>query len=154
MENVVQMAWPFILMGVIFYFMIYRPQKRDQKKRANMLDSLKVGTRIVTIGGIFGEIAKIKDDRIRIKVAEDVEIWIRRAAVGTVITTELQKAAKEEKSEAKAEEKVEETKADAAEEAKETAASRLPNKMDKRTVRKEVEERRARLNQRELNKVQ
>ena len=119
MENVVQMAWPFILMGVIFYFMIYRPQKRDQKKRANMLDSLKVGTRIVTIGGIFGEIAKIKDDRIRIKVAEDVEIWIRRAAVGTVITTELQKAA----SEAKAEEKVEETKADAAEEAKETAAS-------------------------------
>ena len=119
MENVVQMAWPFILMGVIFYFMIYRPQKRDQKKRANMLDSLKVGTRIVTIGGIFGEIAKIKDDRIRIKVAEDVEIWIRRAAVGTVITTELQKAAKE----AKAEEKVEETKADAAEEAKETAAS-------------------------------
>lgn len=31
MENVVQMAWPFILMGVIFYFMIYRPQKRDQK---------------------------------------------------------------------------------------------------------------------------
>ena len=104
MENVVQMAWPFILMGVIFYFMIYRPQKRDQKKRANMLDSLKVGTRIVTIGGIFGEIAKIKDDRIRIKVAEDVEIWIRRAAVGTVITTE-------------------ETKADAAEEAKETAAS-------------------------------
>ena len=115
MENVVQMAWPFILMGVIFYFMIYRPQKRDQKKRANMLDSLKVGTRIVTIGGIFGEIAKIKDDRIRIKVAEDVEIWIRRAAVGTVITTELQKAATEEK--------VEETKADAAEEAKETAAS-------------------------------
>ena len=102
MENVVQMAWPFILMGVIFYFMIYRPQKRDQKKRANMLDSLKVGTRIVTIGGIFGEIAKIKDDRIRIKVAEDVEIWIRRAAVGTVITTELQKAAKEEKSESKA----------------------------------------------------
>lgn len=78
MENIVQMAWPFILMGVIFYFMIYRPQKRDQKKRANMLDSLKVGTRIVTIGGIFGEIAKIKDDRIRIKVAEDVEIWIRR----------------------------------------------------------------------------
>ena len=119
MENIVQMAWPFILMGVIFYFMIYRPQKRDQKKRANMLDSLKVGTRIVTIGGIFGEIAKIKDDRIRIKVAEDVEIWIRRAAVGTVITTELQKAAKEDE----AAEKVEETKAEAAEEAKETASS-------------------------------
>ena len=74
-------------------------------------------------GDIMKMYLKIKDDRIRIKVAEDVEIWIRRAAVGTVITTELQKAAKEEKSEAKAEEKVEETKADAAEEAKETAAS-------------------------------
>lgn len=50
MESMIQMAWPFILMAAIFYMMIYRPQKRDQKKRVDMLNALKVGTRIVTIG--------------------------------------------------------------------------------------------------------
>lgn len=87
MENLLQMAWPFILMGAIFYVMIYRPQKRDQKKRSEMLDSLKIGTNIVTIGGIFGTITKVQDDRIRIKVARGVEIHIRKSAVGGVVTT-------------------------------------------------------------------
>ena len=87
MENLLQMAWPFILMGVIFYVMIYRPQKRDQKKRSEMLDSLKIGTNIVTIGGIYGTITKVQEDRIRIKVAKGVEIHIRKSAVGGVVTT-------------------------------------------------------------------
>ena len=91
MENLLQMAWPFILMGVIFYLMIYRPQKRDQKKRAEMLDSLKVGTNIVTIGGILGTITKVYEDKIRIKVAEGVEMHIRKTAVGGVITSAFDK---------------------------------------------------------------
>lgn len=91
MENLLQMAWPFILMGVIFYLMIYRPQKRDQKKRSEMLDSLKVGTNIVTIGGILGTITKVYEDKIRIKVAEGVEMHIRKTAVGGVITSAFDK---------------------------------------------------------------
>ena len=82
MDNLLQMAWPFILMGVIFYVMIYRPQKRDQKKRTEMLDSLKVGTNIVTIGGILGTITKVQEDKVRIKVAEGVEFHIRKSAFG------------------------------------------------------------------------
>lgn len=91
MESMIQMAWPFILMAAIFYMMIYRPQKRDQKKRADMLNALKVGTRIVTIGGIFGVITKVQEDKLRIKVAENVEFHIRRSAVGTVLTSTFDK---------------------------------------------------------------
>ncbi|MEE1598535.1 preprotein translocase subunit YajC [Acidaminococcus fermentans] len=91
MDNLLQMAWPFILMGVIFYVMIYRPQKRDQKKRSEMLDSLKVGTNIVTIGGILGTITKVQEDKVRIKVAEGVEFHIRKSAVGGVITSAFTK---------------------------------------------------------------
>ena len=98
--------------------MIYRPQKRDQKKRSEMLQALKPGTRVMTIGGIYGEITKIKDERIRIKVAENVEIWIRRSAVGNVIATEFEKA--NAKKEAVKEEAVEE--ATKAEEVKEADA--------------------------------
>lgn len=91
MDNLLQMAWPFILMGVIFYVMIYRPQKRDQKKRSEMLDSLKVGTNIVTIGGILGTITKVQEGKVRIKVAEGVEFHIRKSAVGGVITSAFTK---------------------------------------------------------------
>ena len=91
MDNLLQMPWPFILMGVIFYVMIYRPQKRDQKKRSEMLDSLKVGTNIVTIGGILGTITKVQEDKVRIKVAEGVEFHIRKSAVGGVITSAFTK---------------------------------------------------------------
>ncbi|WP_302156964.1 preprotein translocase subunit YajC [uncultured Acidaminococcus sp.] len=91
MDNLLQMAWPFILMGVIFYVMIYRPQKRDQKKRSEMLDSLKVGTNIVTIGGILGTITKVQEDKVRIKVAKGVEFHIRKSAVGGVITSAFTK---------------------------------------------------------------
>jgi preprotein translocase subunit YajC len=135
MNNFVQMAWPFILMAVIFYFLIYRPQKRDQKKRADMLHALKTGARIMTIGGIYGEITKVRDERIRIKVAENVEFWIRRSAVGGVVTTEFEKAAAKEeteetttepetKEENKAEEVTTEEAAAAEPEAKETEADK------------------------------
>ena len=112
MGSIIQMAWPFILMGAIFYGMIYRPQKRDQRKRADMLDSLRIGMRIVTIGGILGVITKVQDDKIRIKVAEGVEFHIRKTAVGGVLNSAFDKDTKADskkteevkKEEAKAEE--------------------------------------------------
>ena len=47
---------PIALMLLIFYFLLYRPQKKAQKERQEMLDSLKVGARVITIGGIYGTI--------------------------------------------------------------------------------------------------
>ena len=45
--------WPIILMVVIFYFLLWRPQKKQQKRRQEMLDSLKPGAKIVTVGGVM-----------------------------------------------------------------------------------------------------
>ena len=50
---------PIVLMLLIFYFLILRPQKKAQKERQEMLDSLKVGARVITIGGIYGTITKL-----------------------------------------------------------------------------------------------
>lgn len=66
--------WPFILMGGIFYFMLYRPQKQEQQKRQRMLDSLKKGDKVVTIGGMFGVITAISEKKVTLKLAEDVEV--------------------------------------------------------------------------------
>ena len=110
MDNLLQMAWPFILMGVIFYVMIYRPQKRDQKKRTEMLDSLKVGTNIVTIGGILGTITKVREAKANVvkaqesyrQISDQVRLAVRtsylsmREAEKRIKTTEVAVAQAEE----------------------------------------------------------
>lgn len=53
---------PLILMFVVFYFILIRPQKKKEKELKNMLAALKVGDEVATIGGIHGKIARIKDD--------------------------------------------------------------------------------------------
>lgn len=70
--------WPFILMGGIFYFMLYRPQKQEQQKRQRMLDSLKKGDKVVTVGGMFGVITAISEKKVTLKLAEDVEVDFAR----------------------------------------------------------------------------
>lgn len=75
---------PFIIMIVIFYFLFYRPQKKEQKKRSDMLGSLKKGDRVVTIGGVHGSIVGFHDDLVIVKIAEKVEIEVNRSAVGSV----------------------------------------------------------------------
>ncbi|MEN6412605.1 MAG: preprotein translocase subunit YajC [Veillonellales bacterium] len=74
---------PIILMVVIFYYLLYRPQKKEQRKRSEMLDSLKKGDRIVTIGGVHGTITALTDKMVTLKVTEKVEIDISRSAVAS-----------------------------------------------------------------------
>lgn len=77
----IQASWPIALMAVIFYLMLYRPQKKEQKKRANLLDNLKKEDRIVTIGGVYGTIVSLTDKTVMLRIAEKVEIKISRSAV-------------------------------------------------------------------------
>ena len=62
---------PMILIFVIFYFMLIRPQRKKDKEAKKMLENLKVGDRICTIGGIYGTIVNIKDDTISLAVGKD-----------------------------------------------------------------------------------
>lgn len=81
MMAMINAIWPFILMGGIFYFMLWRPQKKEQQKRQNMLESLKKGDKIITIGGMYGTITNISEKRVTVEVAENVEINFVRSAI-------------------------------------------------------------------------
>ena len=61
---------PMILIFVVFYFVLIRPPRKKDKEAKAMLDNLKVGDRICTIGGIYGTIVKIKDDVLTVEVGE------------------------------------------------------------------------------------
>ena len=79
------MSWaPILFMILIFYFLLYKPQKKARQERDEMLESLKVGVEIITVGGIYGEIAQITDDFIILKIADNVEIKISKNAVGSL----------------------------------------------------------------------
>jgi len=79
------MFLPLILMFVIFYFMLIRPQKKKDKKVKEMLAALKPGDRICTIGGIYGTITNIKDDTIELAVSnENTKLVVARWAIRNV----------------------------------------------------------------------
>ena len=92
-QQLLQTSWPILLMVVIFYFLLWRPQKKQQKERASLLGSLKKGQKIVTIGGIYGEIVELDDEKVKVQVSEKVELTFARTAVANV----LSKKNKEEK---------------------------------------------------------
>ncbi|MBP3522961.1 MAG: preprotein translocase subunit YajC [Clostridia bacterium] len=76
---------PMILIFVIFYFMLIRPQRKKDKEAKKMLENLKVGDRICTIGGIYGTIVRIKDEVLTIEVGEQkTQMMIARWAVRNV----------------------------------------------------------------------
>ena len=72
---------PFALVLGIFYFIILLPMKRKQQKVQTFLDSLKVNDRVVTTGGIYGQIMKIDDQKVQLQVADKVRIDVARTAI-------------------------------------------------------------------------
>lgn len=79
-----------VAMFVLFYFMLIRPQRQQQKKRLEMLKALKVGDKIVTTGGIFGSITKINEKSLRVKIAPNVEVRVERGGVGRVTVSDTE----------------------------------------------------------------
>jgi preprotein translocase subunit YajC len=71
----------FLAIGLIFYFIVFLPNKKKQRAVQDMLNNLKNGDKVITSGGIFGVVAGIKDDRIQLKVADQVKIEISKNAV-------------------------------------------------------------------------
>jgi preprotein translocase subunit YajC len=66
---------------VVFYGFIIMPRKKQEKKHKEVLDGLKRGDKVVTIGGMRGEVAKIKEDSIVIKANESIELEFLKSAV-------------------------------------------------------------------------
>ena len=69
--SLISMLLPMVLIFVVFYFFLIRPQKKKDKQVKEMLNNLKKGDRICTIGGIYGTIVNIKDDTITLAVGKD-----------------------------------------------------------------------------------
>ena len=76
----------FIVVWIgIFYFLLIRPNKKRQKEQQNLLNSLKEGAEVITIGGIKGTIAFVGEDYVELRVDKGVKLTFRKSAIANVI---------------------------------------------------------------------
>lgn len=79
-------AWtqliPFALVLGIFYFIILLPMKRKQQKVEQFLGSLKVGDRVITTGGIYGQVTRLGDTSVQLQIADKIRIEVAKASIG------------------------------------------------------------------------
>jgi preprotein translocase subunit YajC len=73
---------PFVIVLGIFYFIILLPMKRKQQKVQQFLDALKVGDRVITTGGIYGQVTRLGEQSIQLQVADKIRIEVAKAAIG------------------------------------------------------------------------
>ena len=96
--SLLTMLIPLALLALVFYFIIYRPQKKQERETANMRSSIELGDVIVTSGGIIGMVVKVKDDMLLIETSGDrTKIQIQKWAVHSVIEKANEPEAKEVK---------------------------------------------------------
>jgi preprotein translocase subunit YajC len=73
---------PFVLVLAIFYFIILLPMRRKQQKVQTFLEGLKVGDRVITTGGIYGQVMKLGGDSIQLQIADKLRIEVAKASIG------------------------------------------------------------------------
>jgi preprotein translocase subunit YajC len=85
--NFLIQIFPFLLIMVVFYFLIMRPQQQARKKHQAMIEGVKRGDTVVTAGGLVGKVVRVSDGiEITVKIAEGVEVQVVKASLGDVRT--------------------------------------------------------------------
>lgn len=88
----------FLVMGLLFvgmYFLMIAPQRKKQKEHARLVSNLKSGDEILTIGGIYGTVTNLKNDRVVVKVADNTKIEVNRNSIQSVLASSEKDSAKE-----------------------------------------------------------
>ena len=76
---------PFLLLFVLLYFLMIRPQQKKQKEQRDMLSALAVGDEVLTAGGIVGKITKVTDNFITLEISEGTEIIIQKTSIVSML---------------------------------------------------------------------
>ncbi len=75
-----------VVMFIVIYFFMIRPEQRKQKDKKNMMENLKKGDKILTIGGIYGTVGNIKDDTVMVRIGDNTTVKFAKSAISSVIT--------------------------------------------------------------------
>jgi preprotein translocase subunit YajC len=77
---------PIILIFLIMYFLMIRPQQKKMKEHKAMIDALRRGDQVVTAGGLMGKVVKVEDDVIEVELAQNVKVRVVRNTIARVVS--------------------------------------------------------------------
>lgn len=83
-ETLMSLA-PLVIIFGVFYFLLIRPQSKRQKEHKELIGSLSTGDEVTTAGGILGKVTEVKDDFVKIQVADNVVVTVQKHTVGAVM---------------------------------------------------------------------
>lgn len=83
--GLLEALFPFIILFVVFYFLLIRPQSKRAKEHKAMVDALSKGDEIITQGGIYGKITEVSEDYIQVEIADNTEVKLQRAAIASLL---------------------------------------------------------------------
>src|SRR6266404_9881803 len=83
--QMLQMMGMFAIVGVMFYFLLLRPQQKQRKEQEELLKNVKTGDKVLLNSGIFGIVSNVKEKSLMVKIADNVKIEILKTAVGSVV---------------------------------------------------------------------
>jgi preprotein translocase subunit YajC len=84
-ENFLVSILPLVLIFVVFYFLLIRPQTKRQKEHREMVDAIAKGDEVATAGGLLGRVTEVKESFIKLEVAENVVLTVQKHTVSTVM---------------------------------------------------------------------
>ena len=76
---------PLVVIFIVFYFLLIRPQSKKQKEHKEMISSLVVGNEVITAGGVLGRIVEIKEQYVHIEISEGVRVKVQRHTIGALM---------------------------------------------------------------------
>ena len=83
--GIFEVLFPFIILFVVFYFLLIRPQSKRAKEHRKLVEALAKGDEVMTQGGIYGKITEVGEEALTVEVADNLQVKVQRAAVASVL---------------------------------------------------------------------
>ena len=83
--GILNMVFMFVILGVMFYFLLIRPQQKQRKEQENLLKNVKTGDKVLMSNGIYGIVSNVKEKTLMVKIAENVKVEVLKTAVSSVV---------------------------------------------------------------------
>ena len=83
--GLLQMVGMFAILGVMFYFLLIRPQQKQRKEQENLLKNVKTGDKVLMSNGIYGIVSNVKEKTLMVKIADNVKVEVLKTAIGSVV---------------------------------------------------------------------
>jgi preprotein translocase subunit YajC len=82
---------PLVLMMAVIWFLLIRPQSKEQQRHREMVRNLKKGDEVITVGGLYGKVMSLSDEKVSLRIADNVKVDVERAKIARVLTPSIEK---------------------------------------------------------------